>query len=78
MDYGTLGHQKGVADSNREELWQQAEALRISDQPRRQFNFQFPSVAGSLGRRTAQFTRNYWWVPAGFAMLFLVRTILGG
>ena len=33
---------------------------------------------GSLGAGLAQVFKAYWWVPAGFAVLVLVRSILGG
>ncbi len=32
----------------------------------------------SLSRRSAQVVKAYWWVPAGFAVLVLLRSILGG
>ena len=33
---------------------------------------------GNLSRRTTQTAQAYWWVPAGFAVMILLRTILGG
>ena len=32
---------------------------------------------GSLSTRTSQAVRAYWWVPAGFAVLVLLRAIIG-
>jgi hypothetical protein len=34
--------------------------------------------ARSLSTRTAKAVRAYWWVPAGFAVLILLRSIMGG
>jgi hypothetical protein len=33
---------------------------------------------GSLSTRTSQAVRAYWWVPAGFAVMVLLRSIMGG
>ena len=33
---------------------------------------------GSLGTRPARAVKTYWWVPAGIAVFFLVRFIIGG
>jgi hypothetical protein len=33
---------------------------------------------GSLGTRPARAVKTYWWVPAGIAVFFLVRVIIGG
>ena len=40
-----------------------------------------PSVGVSipdLGTRPARAVKTYWWVPAGIAVLILVRSIIGG
>ena len=41
------------------------------------------AVTGNLdvanpGTRSAQVAKAYWWVPAGFAVLVLLRSIIGG
>ena len=33
---------------------------------------------GSLGTRPARVVKTFWWVPAGAAVLILVRSIIGG
>ncbi len=32
----------------------------------------------SLSRRSARVVKAYWWLPAGFAVLVLLRAIIGG
>jgi hypothetical protein len=36
------------------------------------------SNMGSLTARSGQVIKTYWWVPAGFAVLVLLRSIMGG
>ena len=33
---------------------------------------------GSLSTRPARAVKTYWWVPAGIAVFFLLRVIIGG
>jgi hypothetical protein len=49
-----------------------------SDVPQRTRSVNISTKLGSLSAGLAQVFKTYWWVPAGFAVLVLVRSILGG
>jgi len=36
------------------------------------------SAMGSLSTRSARAVKTYWWVPAGIAVIFMLRVIIGG
>jgi hypothetical protein len=77
----------GIADSER---YQEADAQRLArmaeanDQGKRWFRYFSPDARlATLERptwrlRSTNMIKTYWWVPAGFAVLVLLGTIVGG
>jgi hypothetical protein len=77
MDYGTLNNVKGVADGHRAELHHQAEAERLIGRTERRFEGWRSRFEFNLNTSSPQIVRTFWWVPAGFAVFFLLRIIIG-